>query len=68
MKKSEVSAISWKLEENEITFNLLMSQSMKKQLLFFAIILLSVVSCKKDDDSTSPVYGKWTIISGGGAK
>jgi len=40
---------------------------MKKQLLFFALILLLAVSCKKDDDSASPIYGKWTVISGGGA-
>lgn len=40
---------------------------MKKQFIFYAIILLLVViSCKKDNE-INPIYGKWTVISGGGS-
>jgi len=40
---------------------------MKKQLVFYVIILLSTVSCKKENDKISPIYNKWTVVSGGGA-
>jgi len=38
---------------------------MKIQFLIYAIVLLPLVSCKKDNDMISPIYNKWTYVSGG---